>query len=355
MRGGAASVGFTETDNPVGAARTLVVEDCNGDGLSDAIFFTENGELVAMERSTGGFTAYSKQLSGSPITAVRTPPIGTGSLVVAYGGSQSLDVLQATGGCKYTTKGSPMVKNANVVDMAPLLRGGKWGVAVLQQPKWLEIVLPEGGSSPMTIDLPQAFGSPVAVAAGALNADNEDELVVIDSPAAKMYVREGKSGDWSPAVDLLKGPIDVALVDMTCDGNLDAVVVTSTDQRGTVSVFPGTGMGTISNSSVQADFDPGPTTPKKLRPSAMTTVDLDGDGDQDVVVVGTNNNGPGGWYRVLINQGAGVLTLSESADLQSDFNEQLLAVARGRFNDDAADDVVAARGSKLQLLTTVRK
>jgi VCBS repeat protein len=128
---------------------------------------------------------------------------------------------------------------------------------------------------------PDRSDGTVAIAAGDLNADGRDDLVIACNDLTNQLVlRLGTaSGFTDPAVLPLPSPIDVALGDVNGDGRLDAVA--SNLNHGTLSLLLGRGDGS---------FETPVSLPAGPAPAFLALADFDEDGLADVAVTDVNDH-----------------------------------------------------------------
>jgi hypothetical protein len=172
-------------------------------------------------------------------------------------------------------------------------------------------------------------GSPVAVAAGDLNADLRPDIVTANENGNSVSVLLGSAtGGFTGPVDhgLTGGGEGVAIADLDNDGKRD-LAVTNGNQ---VSVLLGDGLGGF---AAAVDYDTG----NGSFPWGVAVADFNDDGRRDLVTanVGTSN------VSVLLGDGAGAFAAAVDYDVTS--GPQGLAV--GDFNDDGETDVVAANSA----------
>jgi hypothetical protein len=167
---------------------------------------------------------------------------------------------------------------------------------------------------------------PEAVAAGDLNGDGKQDLVVADGEAGTVSVLLGKGdGTFEAKVDYPTGtaPSAVALVDLNGDKKPDLVLANGGSN--TVSVLLGKGDGS---------FEPGVEYATGAQPTAVAAGDLNGDGKQDLVVA----DGEAGTVSVLLGKGDG--TFEAKKDFATGTNPR--AVAVGDLNADGKQDLAVA-------------
>jgi len=186
----------------------------------------------------------------------------------------------------------------------------------------LKLILGNGDGTMRDPVLVEAFGNniPTNVIAADFNEDGwMDAAASIFSPGNSMrvWLNDGQ-GALLPSVvyPAMGNPGSLAAGDIDGDGHLDAIVVNSSMNENTISVFIGLGNGT---------FLPGYTLPTLLKPSDVAIADFDKDGDLDVLITHLGapaimlfvNDGQGGLAPVTFNLGVAQSTPSV-ADLDGD-------------------------------------
>ena len=128
---------------------------------------------------------------------------------------------------------------------------------------------------------PDRTDGTTAIAAGDLNADGRDDLVIACFEFTNQLVlRLGTaSGFTDPAVIPLPSPINVALGDVNGDGRLD--VVASNLEHGTLSLLRGRGDGS---------FEAPVSLPAGPAPAFLALADFDDNGRADVAVTDVNDH-----------------------------------------------------------------
>jgi len=123
---------------------------------------------------------------------------------------------------------------------------------------------------------PAVSDGTVAVAAGDLDRDGRDDLVLscFDNTNQLVIHRGTASGLAGPVQVPLPSPVSVGVGDVNGDGKLDLVACNV--GHGTLSVLYGRGDGT---------FDDPVSLPTGPSPSAVVVADLDGDGQADAAVI----------------------------------------------------------------------
>jgi len=172
---------------------------------------------------------------------------------------------------------------------------------------------------------------PLRLAAGDLDGDGRGDLVVLDSPpilpSASFTVMLGEAGGTlGPATTfpIIDDTSDVAVGDMTGDGNADLVTVNSLFLE--AAIYPGTGGGTVSAPSVW---------PVGKRATFLALSDLEIDGDLDVVTA--NVDSPNS---VSVLEGDGLGALSSAVTYTIGNTPQTLTVVP--LDADALPDVLVS-------------
>jgi hypothetical protein len=196
-----------------------------------------------------------------------------------------------------------VVGNANGFAVADFDRDGNQDVIVaVYQSNADNLKLIRGNPDGTMKDpvLVETFGNntPTNVIAADFNADGwTDAAASVFSPGNSMRVLiNNKQGGFLPSVVYPAGgnPGSLAAGDIDGDGRLDAVVVNSSLNDNTISVFIGLGDGT---------FLPGYTLATLAGPSDLAIADFDNDGDRDVLVT----HGVSKAVLLFVNDGSGGL------------------------------------------------
>ena len=181
--------------------------------------------------------------------------------------------------------------------------------------------------------------SPRETVAADLNGDGNVDLVVVNQAAGTYSVLIGNGdGTFRAQAEYTVGrplepiPTSLVLADFTGDGKLDLAVSNYT--AGTVSVLPGTGLGTFAQ---QRQFNTGVRGSLNPAPIAVVAGDFDGDHHTDLAVASfTDSN-----LAVLLGNGDGTL------DPQVTYPTGLasVAIASGDFNGDGKADLAVSNAA----------
>jgi VCBS repeat-containing protein len=183
--------------------------------------------------------------------------------------------------------------------------------------------------APVSFSAPTSFAagnSPVSVATGDFNADNDPDLAVANRFSSNVSVLlGGAAGNFSGPINFATGFFSnsVAIGDFNADQDPDLAVANAFD--GTVSVLLGRTAGGFS----------GPTDFAAGSPYVVAVGDFNGDGDPDLVVA--NHEFPGS-LSVLVGGLGG--SFSSPSTIAS--GTGTAAVAVGEFNQDGDPDLAVA-------------
>jgi VCBS repeat-containing protein len=183
--------------------------------------------------------------------------------------------------------------------------------------------------APVSFSAPTSFAagnSPVSVATGDFNADNDPDLAVANRFSSNVSVLlGGAAGNFSGPTNFATGFFSnsVAIGDFNADQDPDLAVANAFD--GTVSVLLGSTAGGFS----------GPTDFAAGSPYVVAVGDFNGDGDPDLVVA--NHEFPGS-LSVLVGGLGG--SFSSPSTIAS--GTGTAAVAVGEFNQDGDPDLAVA-------------
>ncbi|MBL9006630.1 MAG: VCBS repeat-containing protein [Myxococcales bacterium] len=130
-----------------------------------------------------------------------------------------------------------------------------------------------------------------------------------------------------------QGPGPIVSADFDKDQDNDIIVSNTID--GTIQLLKNDGMGV---------FQAGPAIAVGLNPAALAVGDFDGDGSSDLVVANQYVAPANGELTILLNDGAGNLTVRQNA---LDVGVEPVGLAIGDFNTDGLPDIaVANRGTE---------
>ena len=171
--------------------------------------------------------------------------------------------------------------------------------------------------------------TPVALAAGDLNGDGTQDIVVANQADNDVSVLMG-NGDGTfqtqQTYAVGAGPSSVALADLNNDGILDIVVANSASN--TVSVLTGNGNGTFHTQQTYA---------VGCDPTSVALADINNDGIPDIIVANSVSN----TVSVLMGNANGTFQTQTTYAVGSDPT----SVALADINGDGKPDVVVANGN----------
>ena len=274
-------------------ARRAAAGDVNGDGVPDLLVIGHDNTLNVRLglggerfgtvsgyslRNHGNFLAIA-DLNGDAFADVVAVHDGSGNpvYVTAYLGSASgqLRPVWELGTSYFTSMG---------IATGDFDGDGKTDVAVaVGDPRAAALVFHGVGTgefgTPLVLSpatpTPAVSDGTTAIAAGDLNRDGRDDLVIACYALTnQLVIRRGTTtGFTDPVMVALPSPVAVALGDVNGDGRLDAVA--SNLDHGSLSLVAGRGDGS---------FEPPVTLAAGPAPASLAVADLDGDARADVAV-----------------------------------------------------------------------
>ncbi len=314
-------------------ATAIAVGDLNQDGRPDVVVANGLSDTVTayLNPAAAGCPTMNTYPTGNSPSAIAVGELdgdGWGDVVVATAGDNTVSVHLNKGD---GTLGSPapypvasatalalgdlggarpdVVALSSADDAARLLRNQGTGTLTLSptkylggpllfslilaplQPKLLSLVLvsaaddsltilPDSGAgdfaSPMRLALPEAQ-SPVAAAAGFLDEDASQDLVVVShgNDRVLLLLNQGDGTFVQRSVAVGRHPVAVAIADLTRDGKPDLAVVSASDES--VQIVVNLGQGRFATDALHA-------LKTEPLPVAIAAVDMNGDLALDLVL-----------------------------------------------------------------------
>ena len=242
---------FAVGNNP----RSVVVADFNGDGFLDFAIANQGDNSISLFRGHGDGTC--TEFPGSPFKLTNTTTI-----------SETAPVAMVSANFRNRTN---TVNNAAEQDLAVVNQGSN-NLAILLSSvdQNLNVTFTEAPNSPVTLGT-----TPVAIAAGDLNADGVSDLAVVNQGSATVSVLLGSSnldGTFTEATGspLPTSPTPAGIVIANfANGTVPDIAVTNKGSA-TLGVYLGQGQGTFA-SRIELNTPTGPTA---LIASALTTSGL---------------------------------------------------------------------------------
>jgi hypothetical protein len=283
--------GEARTISPGNDAFRVAVGDLNGDAIPDLVVIGHDHNFNARLGLGGGrfgpVTRYALRNHGTQIAVADLNGDPYADVVAAHDGSGNPVYVtaflgSATGGLHQVWEVGTTYSTARGIATGDFDGDGRTDLAVAVSDSRASVLVFSGlgtGAFGPLVALPTVSPDPhvsdgtTALAAGDLDADGRDDLVIACYAFTnQLVVRLGTaSGCADPARIALPSPVGVALGDMDGDGRLDAVVPNLEDR--TLSLLHGLGDGS---------FDRPTTLPAGREPSSVTMGDFDGDGRADV-------------------------------------------------------------------------
>ena len=338
------AAGFRAGDTPA----HIAVADFDEDGTMDLAVADQNGNTVLVFRGQGnGYMSLPLLLSSSAPVRVETADLNEDKhadlIVLSLNGY--VDILLGTGRGSFKP-GAHLVVGTSPVGLATGDFDGDHHLDIVVSnygSQNLDVFYGAGDgsfspSTRLTITKAGSNGpSPVYVAAGDLNGDGCDDVVVPLRSSGTEWVYAFRSlgaarGFAAPSgVQLgsgLSSPTGIALGDLDHDGKLDAVV-SGGSYGGAVGFLKGLGDGTFSPPVGLTTSTPDGMS--NMTAQEVVVHDLDGDGNLDILTVLMDEE----WVSVLYGKGDGTFDAAVFYDAPN--APTTLRVAD--FNGDGKDDL----------------
>jgi FG-GAP-like repeat len=326
----------------------LVVGDINGDTLADVVLFGEGTVTPYLSTHGGALTrGTTYATAGSPAAIVDVNHDGFGDIaIVSANGVQFM--LGSSSGQLKAGKSVPVsgLAGLTAIAFADFNDDGAIDLAIAgtlpvsgQSPSFVNVYL---GNNSGTFGAPTVYSTgnvPVSLMAGDFYGSGKIDLMTFNAGDAGLSLFQNIGGGHFQAATVTHSSNATGIVagDFNRDGKQDVAVVNTPNCKspckGTVTVFPGTGLNY---------FNPGKTYPIGMHGAAIATGDLNHDGILDLVVV-NSIAGDAADTSVLLGNADGTFQPARNYTLGSLSNDVVLI----DINKDGKLDLVTAGGVAL--------
>jgi hypothetical protein len=319
----------------------VAVADFNGDGKLDfAVVNQDSGTVsIRLGNGAGTFTAkpdiavagFLRAVAVGDFNGDSKPDLAVSTDANANSGNVSIRLGNGAG--TFTAKPDVAVGEEPVSFVVADFNGdGKTDLASVNSGSNTVSVGLGNGDGTFTakpdFDVGMSTNSLEGVAAADFNGDGKLDLAISIVASGTVSIRPGTGlGTFLPGPDIFVGtaPFFTAVADFNGDGKPDLAVANILS--GTVSIRPGTGDFT---------FTAKPDVVVGKQPFSVAVGDFNGDGKQDLVVANAESN------NVSVRLGNGGGTFAAEPDI---VGSQPASVAVGDFNGDGKQDLAVANGN----------
>jgi hypothetical protein len=347
----------------------VIHADIDGDGDLDLVTGNARSGVGSLQVLINDGTASFRDESSSRLPAIAYAPTCAAladfdndsdlDLYLGQGGADRLLLNDGTGVFVDVTATSVPAENATVIDIQPADVDGDGDLDLLVAGSLIGPSLLLNDGNAVFTDASASLALPDSAARSAPgDFDNDGDLDVFVSFAqglsvTELYVNDG-NGNFTAAAGAVPPSFQglvVSVSDFDGDGDLDVFGGVGVNDRRD-RLFVNNGTGTFTEESATRMPLPWANT------RDAQNVDIDDDGDTDIVLgcgVSSISGSAPSITRILINDGAGVFTYIDEAQLPPDLEDTTSLVVADLDDDQDLDIAVRNSGAPTRLYTNVTR